>query len=95
MCIRDRSKSIVKLNTPEVKMDNKISVVALTMNISLTYLLNKQNDKVIDVGLDTTEHVLLEELLYRVAEIYIIRTEIVLHTRVIRTTSTEEIMDHG
>ena len=89
------SKAVIKSNTPEVKIHNKISVVALTMDISLTYLFNKQNDKVIDVGIDTTEHVLLVELLYKVAEIHITRTEIVLHTREIRTTSTEEIIDHG
>ena len=50
------------------------------MDIPLTYLFNKQNDKVIDVDLDTTEHVLLVGLLYKVAETYITRTEIVLYT---------------
>ena len=89
------SKSIAKLNTPEVKMHNQISVVALTMDISLTYLLNKQNGKVIDVGINNNEHIVLEELLCKVAKIYITRTEIVLLTKVIRTTSTDEIMDHG
>ena len=49
----------------------------------------------IDVGIDTNEHVVLEELLYKVAEISITRTEIVLHTRVIRTTRADEIIDHG
>ena len=31
-------------------MHNKISVIALMMDIPLTYLFNKQNDKGIEVG---------------------------------------------
>ena len=44
---------------------------------------------------DTKEQMVLEELWYKVEETYFTRTEIVLHTKVIRTTSAEEMMDHG
>ena len=50
---------------------------------------------VIEAVIDTNEHMVLEGFLYKVAETYITRTEIVLHTRAIRTTSADEIMDHG
>ena len=63
--------------------------------VQLTSLINKQNAKMIDVGTDTNEHMVLEELLYEIAETHITRTETVLYTRVIRTTSADEIMDHG
>ena len=68
MCIRDRH--------------NKKSVMSLITEIPLKILFNKLNDEVTDVVIDTNEHVILEELLYKVAETYITRTEIVLYTRV-------------
>ena len=100
MCIRDSihnelRKYIVKLNTPEVKMHNKISVIALMTDIPLTYLFKKQNDIVIEIRFDTSENSVLETGPYKVAETYITRTQIVLHTRVIRMISADEIMDHG
>ena len=65
------------------------------MEVRLTSLFNKQNNKVIEVGTDTNEHMVLEELLCEIAETQTTRTETVLYTRVIRTTSAEEMMDHG
>ena len=56
--------------------------------IPLTYLSNKLNGKMIETGIDTNEQVVLEELLYMVAETYITRTETVLHTRVISVSYT-------
>ena len=63
-------RSIRKLNTPEIDMYNQISVRASMMDITLTYLFYKQHNKVIDVGMDTNEHMVLEELWYKVAETY-------------------------
>ena len=88
-------RSIRKMNAPEIDMYNQISVRASMMAMTLTYLFYKQHNKVIEVGIDTNEHMVLEEWLYQVEETYFTRTEIVLHTRVIRTTSAEEMMDHG
>ena len=83
------------MSTPEIEMQNKKSVITLMREVQLTSLINKQNNQVIEAVIDTNEHMVLEEWLYQVAETYFTRTEIVLHTRVIRTTSADEIMDHG
>ena len=91
----DLKESMFKFNTPEKEMHNNKSVMSSITEIPLKYLFNKLNGKVIDVGIDAKEHVVLEELMYKIAETYITRTEIVLHTRVIRTTSADEISDHG
>ena len=69
------SKSIVQLNTPERVMRNKNSVMSSITEIPLKNLFNKLNDKVIDVVMDTKEHVVFKELLYKVAETYTKRTE--------------------
>ena len=63
--------------------------------VQLTSLINKQNNQAIEVVIDTNEHIILEELWYKIEDTYFTRTEIVLHTKVIRTTSAEEMMDHG
>ena len=63
--------------------------------VQLSSLIKKQHSQVIELGTDTNEHMVLEELLYEIAETHITRTETVLYTRVIRTTSAEEMMDHG
>ena len=73
-------KSIGKFNTPEIKMHNKISVIRLMMDIPLTYLFNKQNDKVIEVGHDTSENYVSERLQYMVIERDVTRTEIMMST---------------
>ena len=75
-------KSIRKLNTPGIDKYNQISVRASMMDIPLTYLFYKQHNQVIVVDIDTNEHIVVEELLYEVAENYFTRTEIVMHTRV-------------
>ena len=79
----DLKESMFEFKTPEGGIHNKTSMIALMMDIPLTYLFNKLNGKGINVVMDANEHVVLEELLYKVAETYITRTEIVLHTRVI------------
>ena len=71
-------------------MKQQIIKVPLPKNLS-----NRRNGKVTGVVIDTNEQVVLEELLYQVAETSTTRTELVMHTRVIRTTSADESMDHG
>ena len=88
-------KSIGKWDIPKIERYNKISVKPPIMNVPLKYLFYKINSKVIEVCMDTNEPVILEELLYKETETYITRTELVMHTRVIRTTSADESMDHG
>ena len=70
-------------------------MITLMRKVQLTSLINKQNNIVNDVGMDTNEQMVLEESWYKIEETYFTRTEIVLHTKVIRTTSAEEMMDHG
>ena len=81
------------MNTPEIH--DKISVRRAIMEVRVTSLSNNQNAKVIEVEIDTKEHMVLEELVYEVAETYITRTETVLHTRVIQEIRVTEFMDHG
>ena len=104
MCIRDSNKpvnknfnnSTCKWKLPEIEMQNKpISVRTSMMEVRLTSLINEPHNKMMEAVMDTKEHMILEELWYKVEETDFTRTEIVLHTRVIRTTSAEEMMDHG
>ena len=67
------------------------SVMSSITQIPLKYLFNKINGKVIDVGIDTNEQVILKECQYRVTENSenkimsgISRTEIIMDTAVIR-----------
>ena len=62
--------------------------------MKLTTSLSNQN-VVNEAVMETKEHMIVEELWYETEEAYFTRTEIVLHTKVTRTTSAEEIMDHG
>ena len=43
----------------------------------LTSLVNKQHNIMNDVGMETNEHMILEELRYKVEDTYFTRTEIV------------------
>ena len=88
-------RSLKHWSTPEVEMKNKRSIITLMREVQKTSLINQQNDQMIDVDINTTEHRVLEELWYKTEETYVTRTKIVLHTKVIRTTSAEELMDHG
>ena len=85
-------KSILQWNIPKIERYNKKSMRSSIMNMPLKYAFSQLDAKVIDVGMDTNEHVVFEELWYQVAKTYITRTEIVLYTRVIRTTSADEIL---
>ena len=90
------NNSIVKWKLPKIEMQNKpMPMITLMREVQLTSLINKQHNIVNDVGMDTNEHMVLEELRYKIEENYFTRTEIVMHTRVIRTTSEDEMVDHG
>ena len=89
-------KSIRKLNTPEIDMHNQRSVIASMMDIPLTYLLYKQNDEVIEVGLKTSENCTADKFKNKIVARKWSRTEIILKTIAVRTTGvTHVIMDHG
>ena len=87
-------RSIGKLNTPEIKMHNKMSWIASMIDIQLTYLFSKLDDRVIEIRFNTSENFVLETLPYKVIERYLTRTEIVLKTIAVRTIRAIEI-DHG
>ena len=87
--------SISKWNIPPLERYNKMSMKPQIINVPLKYLSNERNGKVVNVVMNTNEHIVLEELQYQLAETYITRTELVMHTRGIRTTSTDEPVDHG
>ena len=76
-------------------MYDKRSEISSMNDIPVTYWFSKLDDKVSDVGLDTSEQVVLEKLNYKVRESHITRTEIILNNRIIRTTSADEVIDHG
>ena len=76
-------------------MCSKLSVMSSIIQIPLKYLFNKINGKVIDVGIDTNEHVVLKEWEYRVTERYLIKTEIIMDTIIIRATRITYIFDNG
>ena len=88
-------RSLKHWSTPELEMQNKKSIMTLMREVQLTSLINQQHNIVSDVGMETNEHMVLEELWYEIEDTYFTRTEIVLHTKVIRTTSAEEMTDHG
>ena len=94
MCHKLR-RSLKHLSTQEIQMQNKKSVITLMREVKLTSLINKQNNQVIEVDTNTMEQMIFKELWYKIEETYFTRKEIVLHTKVIRTTSAEELMDHG
>ena len=58
-------------------------------------LNNEPHDKMMEAVMDTNEHMIVEELWYKIEDTYFTRTKIVLYTKVIRTTNAEEMMDHG
>ena len=61
----------------------------------LTSLINQQSNQMIEVDFNTMERMIVEELWYETEETYITRKKTVLHAKFIRTTSAEELMDHG
>ena len=65
------------------------------INVPLNYLFYKRNGKVVDVIMNTNRHIILEELLYKETETYTTRTEVIMNTKVVRTTSADQPMDHG
>ena len=89
------SKSIRKWKLPEIEMLNKKPMITSMMEVRLTSLNNEPHNKMMEAVMDTNEHMIVEELWYKIEDTYFTRTKIVLHTEVIRTTSTEEMMDHG
>ena len=60
-----------------------------------TSLINQQSNQMIEVDINTIERMIVEELWYETEETYIRSKKIILHAKVIRTTSAEELMDHG
>ena len=58
-------------------------------------MFRKTDDRVITIGLDTSENMVLETLNYKVMESYITKAEMIRNPIVIRTTSANEIFDNG
>ena len=89
-------KSISKWNMLKIERYTKLSMNQQIINVPLKYLSNGRTGKVIEAVMDTKEHIVLEELLlYKETETYITRTELVMNTRVVRTSSADQPMDHG
>ena len=45
--------------------------------------------------MNTNRHIVLEELMYKETETNITRTELIMNIKVVRTTSTDQPIDHG
>ena len=65
------------MSTPELEMQNKKSMMTLMREVQLTSLINKQHNIVNDVGMETNEHMILEELWYEIEDTYFTMTEVV------------------
>ena len=77
-----------------MEIPNKKAIITLTKEVQLTASLINQS-VVNEAVMEANERMIVEELWYETEETYITRKKIVLHTKVIRTTSAEELMDHG
>ncbi len=88
-------RSIKDWSTPEMEMPNKKAKITLIRETQLTSLINGQSDQMFEVNINTTEHMVLKELWYKMEETYFTSKKTVLHARVIRTIRAEELMDHG
>ena len=82
MCHKSR-RSLKHLSTPELEMQDKKSMITLMREVQLTSLINKQHNIMNDVGMETNEHMILEELWYKIEDTYFTRMEIVLHLSLI------------
>ena len=77
-------------------MHNPISTITSTMEIALTYSLYKQNNEMIEIGMETSENFMRETFKYKIVARKCTRTEVILKTTAILTTGvTHIIMDHG
>ena len=85
-------RSIKHWSLPDIEIRNKRSIIR--KEVQLTTSLIDQN-VVNEAVMDTNERMIVEELWYKMEETYITRKKIVLHAKVIRTKSVEELMDHG
>ncbi len=85
-------RSIKHWSLPEIEIQNKRSII--TKEVQLTTSLIDRN-VLNEAVMDTNERVIVEELWYETEETYITRKKIVLHAKVIQTTSAEELIDHG
>ena len=75
-------------------MHNPISTIASTIGIALTYSLYKQNNEMIEIGMETNETVMTETFKYKIVARKWTRTEVILKTTAILTTGvTHIIMD--
>ena len=75
-----------------IDMHNPISTIASTMEIALTYSLFKQNNEMIETGMETNETFTTDKIVARRWT----RTEAILKTSAILTTGvTHIIMGHG
>ena len=84
-------RSLEHLNTQGIQRQNKTAITTLTKEVQLTTSLINQN-VLNNVGLETTEHMMLEELWYKIKDTYFASKEIVIHTQIIRTTNAEEML---
>ena len=76
-CRKNLRKVIFKMNTSEKERDNKISDISSIIDIPVTYLVNKIENKVVKAGEDTIENLVFEKVQYRVIKRYVFRTELI------------------
>ena len=92
MVCHNLRRSLKHWSTPEMEIQNKRSII--TKEVQLTTSLINQN-VVNEAVMEANEQMIVEELWYETEETYVTRKQIVLHAKVIRTTSAEVTMDHG
>ena len=76
-------RSLKHWSTREVEMLNKKLMVTSMMEVRITSLIDEPPNKMMEAVMDTNEHMVLEELWYKVEETDITQTEIVLHLSLI------------
>ena len=77
-----------------IDMHNPISTIASTMETALTYSLYKQNNEMIEIGMETSENSMIETFKYKMVTRKWTRKEVILKTTAILTTGvTHIIMD--
>ena len=68
---------------PEMEMPNKKAKIILMREAQITSLINGQSDQMLEVNINTTEHMVLKELWYKTEETYFTSKKTVLHLSLI------------
>ena len=79
---KNLTNNILKLNTPGKEILHKRSVMSSIIDIPGTYLCSKPDDKIIKVGLNTSDNFVVEKLQCQLIEKELTKTGLVQNTTV-------------